>query len=123
MPVGGIKEKLIGALRAGVKTVLLPVQNRKDVKDLPQEVKDGLKIIHVKYVSSFRILSRSTGTESDRVTILPTWNTSDASIICSFQMLRTNPRPISDTSPALPFPKYKTWRADCRFFTGTYGKQ
>lgn len=45
--VGGIKEKLIGALRAGVKTVLLPAQNRKDVKDLPQEVKDGLQIIHV----------------------------------------------------------------------------
>lgn len=48
--VGGIKEKLIGALRAGVKTVLLPAQNRKDVKDLPQEVKDGLQIIHVRYV-------------------------------------------------------------------------
>lgn len=50
MPVGGIKEKLIGALRAGVKTVLLPDHNRKDVKDVPQEVKDGLEIIYVKYV-------------------------------------------------------------------------
>ena len=50
--VGGIKEKLIGALRAGVKTVLLPAQNRKDVKDLPQEVKDGLEIVHVRYVLS-----------------------------------------------------------------------
>jgi len=50
--VGGIKEKLIGALRAGVKTVLLPAQNRKDVKDLPQEVRDGLEIIHVRYVVS-----------------------------------------------------------------------
>jgi len=48
--VGGIKEKLIGALRAGVKTVLLPAQNRKDVKDLPQEVKDGLEILHVNHV-------------------------------------------------------------------------
>lgn len=47
MPVGGIKEKLIGALRAGVKTVLLPQHNRKDVKDIPQEVKDGLEIIYV----------------------------------------------------------------------------
>lgn len=46
-PVGGIKEKLIGALRAGVKTVLIPHSNRKDVKDLPQEVKDGLEIIYV----------------------------------------------------------------------------
>ncbi|KAK4235512.1 Lon protease C-terminal proteolytic domain-containing protein [Achaetomium macrosporum] len=48
--VGGIKEKLIGALRAGVKTVLLPAQNRKDVKDLPQEVKDGLEIVHVSHI-------------------------------------------------------------------------
>jgi len=47
MPVGGIKEKLIGALRAGVKTVLLPYPNRKDVKDVPQEVHDGLEIIYV----------------------------------------------------------------------------
>jgi ATP-dependent Lon protease len=51
MPVGGIKEKLIGALRAGVKTVLLPDANRKEVKDVPQEVKDGLEIIHVSYVT------------------------------------------------------------------------
>jgi ATP-dependent Lon protease len=50
--VGGIKEKLIGALRAGVKTVMLPAQNKKDVKDLPQEVKDGLEIICVRYVHS-----------------------------------------------------------------------
>lgn len=50
MPVGGIKEKLIGALRAGVKKVLLPVQNRKDVKDLPEEVKLGLEIIHVGHI-------------------------------------------------------------------------
>ena len=52
MAVGGIKEKLIGALRAGVKTVLLPAQNRKDVRDLPQEVKDGLEIVHVGWVST-----------------------------------------------------------------------
>jgi ATP-dependent Lon protease len=46
-PVGGIKEKLIGALRAGVKTVLLPIGNRKEAMDLPDEVKEGLEIIHV----------------------------------------------------------------------------
>ena len=48
MPVGGIKEKLIGAHRAGVKKVLLPIANRKDVKDVPEEVKRDLEIIHVK---------------------------------------------------------------------------
>ena len=50
MPVGGIKEKLIGALRAGVKTVLLPNQNRKDVKDVPGEVQEGLEIVHVGHI-------------------------------------------------------------------------
>jgi ATP-dependent Lon protease len=50
MPVGGIKEKLIGALRAGVKKVLLPDQNRKDVKDLPTEVLEGLEIVHVRHI-------------------------------------------------------------------------
>ncbi|KAF9888707.1 hypothetical protein FE257_008465 [Aspergillus nanangensis] len=50
MPVGGIKEKLIGAHRAGVKTVLLPYQNRKDVKDVPKEVSDELEIIYVKHI-------------------------------------------------------------------------
>lgn len=50
MPVGGIKEKLIGALRAGVRTVLLPNHNRKDVRDLPEEVKEGLEIIHVGHI-------------------------------------------------------------------------
>jgi ATP-dependent Lon protease len=47
MPVGGIKEKLIGAHRAGVKTVLLPYPNRKDVKGVPKEVTDSLEIIYV----------------------------------------------------------------------------
>ena len=50
MPVGGIKEKLIGALRAGVQTVILPAGNRKDVRDLPEEVKRGLEIVFVGYV-------------------------------------------------------------------------
>ena len=50
MPVGGIKEKLIGAMRAGVKTVLLPVANRKDAMDLPLEIKTGLEIVYVAHI-------------------------------------------------------------------------
>jgi len=50
LPVGGIKEKLIGALGAGVKSVLLPVGNRKDVRDLPDEVKAGLEIVYVGHI-------------------------------------------------------------------------
>ncbi|KAH0032341.1 ATP-dependent protease-like protein La, partial [Aureobasidium melanogenum] len=50
LPVGGIKEKLIGALRAGVKKVMLPNANKKDVKDLPEEVLSGLEICHVGHI-------------------------------------------------------------------------
>ena len=50
LPVGGIKEKLIGALRAGVKVVLLPEGNAKDVRDLPEEVREGLEIVTVKNI-------------------------------------------------------------------------
>lgn len=50
LPVGGVKEKLIGALRAGVRTVLLPAGNRKDINDLPLEVRQGLEIVHVAHI-------------------------------------------------------------------------
>jgi len=42
LPVGGIKEKILGARRAGIKTVLLPLQNEKDLAELPAEVRDDL---------------------------------------------------------------------------------
>jgi ATP-dependent Lon protease len=50
LPVGGIKEKLIGAMRAGVERVLLPEGNRKDARDLPEEVKAGLRIEFVGHI-------------------------------------------------------------------------
>ncbi|XTI83508.1 ATP-dependent protease-like protein La [Cenococcum geophilum] len=50
LPVGGIKEKLIGALRAGVEKVLLPEGNRKDIRDIPIEVLEGLQIVHVAHI-------------------------------------------------------------------------
>ncbi|KAJ4323574.1 hypothetical protein N0V94_001767 [Neodidymelliopsis sp. IMI 364377] len=50
LPVGGIKEKLIGAMRAGVERVLLPEANRKDARDLPDEVKEGLRIEFVGHI-------------------------------------------------------------------------
>lgn len=48
LPVGGIKEKLIAAHRYGVKTILLPFENEKDLEDLPPDVLKGLKIHLVK---------------------------------------------------------------------------
>ncbi|MGR3564094.1 MAG: endopeptidase La [Heliomarina sp.] len=51
MPIGGLKEKLLAALRGGIKTVLIPQENEKDLPEIPDNVKDGLKIIPVKHVS------------------------------------------------------------------------
>jgi ATP-dependent Lon protease len=51
MPIGGLKEKLLAALRGGIKTVLIPEENEKDLAEIPDNVKDGLKIIPVKHVS------------------------------------------------------------------------
>ncbi|KAF3942376.1 hypothetical protein ABW19_dt0203464 [Dactylella cylindrospora] len=48
--VGGIREKTIGAMRAGVKTVLLPEQNRKDGQELPDEVKKEMEIVHIRNI-------------------------------------------------------------------------
>ncbi len=51
MPIGGLKEKLLAALRGGIKTVLIPEENEKDLAEIPDNVKDGLKIIPVSHVS------------------------------------------------------------------------
>jgi len=47
LPIGGLKEKLLAALRAGVKTAIIPKENKKDIQEIPQEVKDGIAIIFV----------------------------------------------------------------------------
>ncbi|WP_299927329.1 endopeptidase La [uncultured Pelagimonas sp.] len=51
MPIGGLKEKLLAALRGGITTVFIPEENEKDLSELPDNVKNGLKIIPVKHVS------------------------------------------------------------------------
>ena len=51
MPIGGLKEKLLAALRGGIKTVLIPEENTRDLPEIPDNVKAGLEIIPVKHVS------------------------------------------------------------------------
>ncbi len=51
LPIGGLKEKLLAALRGGIKTVLIPRDNEKDLQDIPDIVKDGLEIIPVDVVA------------------------------------------------------------------------
>lgn len=50
LPIGGLKEKLLAAMRSGIKTVLIPIDNEKDLADIPDNVKEGLEIIPVKNV-------------------------------------------------------------------------
>src|SRR3546814_13687626 len=50
LPIGGLKEKLLAALRGGLKLVLIPKDNEKDLAEIPDNVKRGLKIIPVSTV-------------------------------------------------------------------------
>lgn len=51
LPIGGLKEKSLAALRAGVKTLIIPAENKKDVSELPESVKSSLDIHAVEHVS------------------------------------------------------------------------
>ena len=51
LPIGGLKEKLLSALRGGIKTVIIPKENEKDLAEIPDNVKKGMKIIPVSEVS------------------------------------------------------------------------
>jgi len=57
LPIGGLKEKLLAALRGGVKLVLIPKDNEKDLADIPENVKSGLEIVPVATVDE--VLSRA----------------------------------------------------------------
>ena len=50
LPIGGLKEKLLAALRGDIKMVIIPEENRKDLKELPKEVLHGLEIKPVKWI-------------------------------------------------------------------------
>ncbi|HKC03779.1 MAG TPA: endopeptidase La [Sphingomicrobium sp.] len=57
LPIGGLKEKLLAALRGGIRTVLIPAENEKDLADIPASVKEALEIIPVSHVDE--VLARA----------------------------------------------------------------
>ncbi|MEM9349950.1 MAG: endopeptidase La [Pseudomonadota bacterium] len=68
MPIGGLKEKLLAALRGGITTVLIPQENEKDLPEIPDNVKEGLKIIpvgHVSEVLEHALIEKPEGIEWD----------------------------------------------------------
>ncbi len=70
MPIGGLKEKLLAALRGGITTVLIPQENEKDLAEIPDNVKQGLKIIpvsHVREVLAHALVRKPEAVEWDEV--------------------------------------------------------
>ena len=75
LPIGGLKEKLLAALRGGLKTVLIPADNEKDLADIPDNVKRGLKIVPVRTLDEVLLHALSealTPIEWDEETAKPT---------------------------------------------------
>jgi ATP-dependent Lon protease len=50
MPIGGVKEKVLAAMRAGIKTVMLPAKNRKDLVDVPEGARERLQFVWLETV-------------------------------------------------------------------------
>ncbi|MGU3317347.1 MAG: endopeptidase La [Sphingomonas sp.] len=77
LPIGGLKEKLLAALRGGITTVLIPQENEKDLADIPQNIKDGLSIVPVAHVDEVlklaltEPLSAIEWTDADELAALP----------------------------------------------------
>jgi ATP-dependent Lon protease len=57
LPIGGVKEKVLAAHRAGLKTVLLPRRNDRDLQDIPKEVRDDINLVLVDTVDD--VLARA----------------------------------------------------------------
>jgi ATP-dependent Lon protease len=57
LPIGGLKEKLLAALRGGIKTVLIPQENEKDLAEIPVNIREGLEIVPVSHVDE--VLARA----------------------------------------------------------------
>jgi ATP-dependent Lon protease len=77
LPIGGLKEKLLAALRGGIKKVLIPAENEKDLVDIPATIRDGLEIVPVSHVDEVLVHALVTPvvpiewSEADELAIVP----------------------------------------------------
>ena len=66
LPVGGIKEKILAAVAAGMKRVIIPAQNVKDLRDIPRDLRGRIKVLPVKRIDEVWPLARATGGEEPK---------------------------------------------------------
>jgi ATP-dependent Lon protease len=72
LPIGGLKEKLLAALRSGIKTVIIPKENERDLKEIPKNVLHSLKICPVQWIDEvLAIALTSAPTPLEEVPIIP----------------------------------------------------
>jgi ATP-dependent Lon protease len=50
LPIGGLKEKVLAAHRAGIRTILIPKDNRKDLREIPKRIRESLRMVRVEFV-------------------------------------------------------------------------
>jgi ATP-dependent Lon protease len=83
LPIGGLKEKLLAALRGGITTVLIPAENEKDLAEIPANIREGLTIIPVAHVDEVLKLALTEPltaiewTEAEDLAVLPPAATPD----------------------------------------------
>ncbi|WP_066656003.1 MULTISPECIES: endopeptidase La [unclassified Sphingomonas] len=83
LPIGGLKEKLLAALRGGITTVLIPQENEKDLAEIPPNIREGLKIVPVAHVDEVLKLALTGAltaidwTEADELAVVPPATTPD----------------------------------------------
>jgi ATP-dependent Lon protease len=66
LPVGGLKEKALGALRAGIRTIIIPEKNKKDLKEIPLNVKRKIDFVPVKNMDKVLSLAMDGEIRDDR---------------------------------------------------------
>jgi ATP-dependent Lon protease len=77
LPIGGLKEKLLAAMRGGIKKVLIPQENEKDLADIPKAIRDALEIVPVSHVDQVLLHALATPvvpidwTEADELATVP----------------------------------------------------
>ena len=77
LPIGGLKEKLLAALRGGITRVIIPAENEKDLVEIPANIREGLEIVPVAHVDEALALALATPvvpiewTDADELAAVP----------------------------------------------------